>query len=181
MNEIMKDKTSLLNNVMWYDINKKGYINKSLKYQAAVYIYKKTSSFDGKACYYVGSSIKLASRISSHRCRVTNWHKYENTDFSFFYRSILKHGWLNFKFGVLEYVDLYNIMDIKQKKKTLLEREQYYLDNINPSLNIRKIASSPLGIKRDITFNTNKSESQINKKLNIKVNDINNISKNVRY
>jgi hypothetical protein len=72
-------------------------------------------------------------------------------------------------------------MDIKQKKKTLLEREQYYLDNINPSLNIRKIASSPLGIKRYITFNTNESESQISKKLGIKVNDINNISKNVRY
>ena len=32
----------------------------------------KTLSFDPKACYYVGSSIQLTNRISSHIYRVIN-------------------------------------------------------------------------------------------------------------
>jgi len=71
---------------------------------------------------------------------------------------------------------LFNITNIEQKKKIILEREQYYLDKINPSLNICKMADSPLGIKRNTMFSINLSKSQIgkSKKLNI---DINNISK----
>lgn len=57
-----------------------------------------------------------------------------------------------------------NITNIKQKKKTLLEREQYYLDNVNPSLNICKIAGSPLGIKHGILFSKNLSEAKRGKK-----------------
>ena len=66
-----------------------------------MYIYMKIPSVDSKACYYVGSSVKLASRISSHRCPVFNWDKYKNTGYPIFYRSVLKHDWNNFKFGVL--------------------------------------------------------------------------------
>lgn len=35
----MKDNNKLLNKIIWYDIDKNGYINKPLKYEAAVYIY----------------------------------------------------------------------------------------------------------------------------------------------
>jgi hypothetical protein len=78
----------------------------------------------------------------------------------------------------LEYVDLSKITDIKQKKKTLLEREQYYLDNINPSLNICKIADSPLGVERSTMFSLNLSRSRRGKKkkLGLRVNN-NNIPK----
>ncbi len=176
MNKRIKDNTSLLSKIIWHDINKKGYINKSLKYQAAVYIYMRIPYFNSKACYYVGSTVKLTSRISLHKCRIINWNKYKKTGSPIFYRNILKYGWLNFKFVILEYIDLFNITNIEQKKKIILEREQYYLDKINPSLNICKMADSPLGIKRNTMFSINLSKSQIgkSKKLNI---DINNISK----
>jgi hypothetical protein len=65
----------------------------------------------------------------------------------------------------LEYVDLSNITDTEQKKRTLLEREQYYLDNIIPSLNTCKMADSPLGVKRNIMFSINLSKSKRGKSL----------------
>jgi hypothetical protein len=72
MNKRMKDNTSLLSKTIWYDIDKNGYLNKSLKNQTAVYIYMKTPYFGSKACYYVGSSVKLANRISSHKSLIIN-------------------------------------------------------------------------------------------------------------
>lgn len=62
-------------------------------------------------------------------------------------------------------MDIFNITDTEQKKKTLLEREQYYLDNINPSLNTCKRADSPLGVKRDTMFSVNLSKSRRGKSL----------------
>ncbi len=171
MNKTMKDNISLLSEIIWYDIDKNGYINKSLKNQTAVYIYMKIRHFDSKACYYVGSTNQLASRISSHRSLVINWDKHKKKGSSIFYISIRKHGWLNFKFGILEYVDLSNLTDTEQKKKTLLEREQYYLDNINPSLNTRKIAYSPLGVKRDRMFSVNLSKSRRGKSIKSFIKD----------
>jgi len=171
----MKNNTSLLSKVIWYDIDKDGCINKPLNYEAAVYIYMKKISFNSEACYYVGSTAQLASRISSHKCYVINWNKYKNRGSPIFYKSVLKHGWINFKFGVLEYIDLSTNTDTKQNKKIILDREQYYLDNINPSLNICKTAGSPLGVKRDIMFSINLSRSRRgkSKKLDTRVNIIN--------
>jgi hypothetical protein len=65
----MKNNTKLLSKVIWYDIDEKGYINKSLKNQAAIYVYMKKSP-SGKISYYLGSSVKLPSRMSSHRSGV---------------------------------------------------------------------------------------------------------------
>jgi hypothetical protein len=64
-------------------------------------------------------------------------------------------------------------MDIKKKKKILLKKEQFYLDNINPSLNSCKIANSILGIKRDEMFSINLSKSRRGKKIRspIKINN----------
>jgi hypothetical protein len=45
-------------------------------------------------------------------------------------------------------------------KETLLKKEQYYLDSVNPSLNVCKIANSPLGVKRNIMFSTNLSRAR---------------------
>jgi len=148
MNKIVKNNISLLNNITWYDINIKGYINKCLKNQSAVYIFMQMPCLNEKASYYVGSTIGLKKRLNSHKYRATCLES------SIFYRSISKHGWPRFKFGILEYVDSSNIMNIEQRIKTLLSREQYYLDNINPSLNSRKKASSPLGKKRTIKFDS---------------------------
>lgn len=171
----MKNNASLLSKIIWYDIDKDGFINKPLKYVPAVYIYMKITPKDSKPCYYVGSTIQLTRRISAHRCRINN----NNTDSPIFYRSVLKYGWLKFKFGVLEYLDLSDVKSPKEKKNTLLKREQYYLDNINPSLNVCKKADSPLGVKRNIMFSINLSKSRRGKSisLSIKTNNMNNIPK----
>lgn len=58
-------------------------------------------------------------------------------DNSIIYSSILKNGYSNFRLEILEYCEL----DI------LNEREQYYLDTLNPEYNILKYARSFRGFK----------------------------------
>jgi NUMOD1 domain len=66
----------------------------------------------------------------------------------------------------LEYVDLSNIKSNEERKDILLEREQYYLDKINPSLNVCKTAGRPLGVKREIGFGEKMSKIKRGIKLN---------------
>jgi hypothetical protein len=47
----------------------------------------------------------------------------------------------------------------------MLEREQYYLNIINPSLNICKVAGSPLGVKHGISFSENLSKARRGKRI----------------
>jgi group I intron endonuclease len=52
-------------------------------------------------------------------------------------RALIKYGYSNFRLDILEYCD--------NSKNTLLEREQYYIDLLNPIYNIDKIAGSSAG------------------------------------
>jgi len=52
-------------------------------------------------------------------------------------RALLKYGYSNFKLEILEYCDLDN----------LINREQHYLDQLQPEYNILKKACSSLGFK----------------------------------
>lgn len=58
-------------------------------------------------------------------------------DNSKIYNSILKNGYSNFKLEILEYCEL----------SVLNEREQYYIDTLNPEYNILKFARSFRGFK----------------------------------
>jgi group I intron endonuclease len=51
------------------------------------------------------------------------------------YRALLKYGYSKFTLEILEYCD----------KSSVIEKEQYYLDLLNPSYNIYKIGGSSLG------------------------------------
>jgi group I intron endonuclease len=53
------------------------------------------------------------------------------------YSAILKYGYSNFSLDILEYCE----------KDVLIEREQYYIDTLNPKYNILKIAGSRTGFK----------------------------------
>jgi hypothetical protein len=89
----MKNNTKLLSKIIWYNINEKGYINKSLKNQAAIYIYMKKSG--DKVSYYVGSSIRLPSRMSSHRSAVISRSRNKGNcknGSPKFYNSVLKYS-----------------------------------------------------------------------------------------
>jgi group I intron endonuclease len=56
------------------------------------------------------------------------------------YKALLVHGFDNFTLDILEYCEL----------SVLLEREQYYLDLLNPEYNILKTAGSRLGAKHTL-------------------------------
>jgi len=55
MIKTIKDDVELLSSLTWYDLDKKGCINKHLRYEPAVYIYMKTWTSSSKVSYYVGS------------------------------------------------------------------------------------------------------------------------------
>jgi len=95
-------------------------------------IYRWTNSISGKS--YIGSSIDLGRRFST----------YLSTHFlrtckrgSIVYKALLKYGYSNFKFEILEYCDT----------TIILEREQYYIDTYLPEYNILTIAGAPSGYK----------------------------------
>ena len=174
----MKDNLLIKNKILWYDINENGYINGCLNNKPAVYVYK---GIYGEEPCYVGASTRLTNRLTSHRSRINNWNKdyYNNNGSLIFYNSVLKHGWSNFQLGILEYIDTSTRCEHNSNiKDVLLKREQYYLNSINPSLNICKIAGSPLGIKHGIAFSKNLSEARRGKKNKI-VPKVNLKSKNV--
>jgi len=165
---------NLNNKIIWYNINKEGYINKHLENKPAIYIYMKNSLSNNEFNCYIGSTINLSARISSHRCQINNFNNYKYTNKrTLFYELIIKHGWENFQFGILEYIDLSFVKDIKQKKEIILEKEQYYLNNINPSLNSYKKATSSLGVKRSLAFSIKMSKIRRGKSIrsNKKINN----------
>lgn len=95
-------------------------------------IYKITSTFDERC--YIGSAISLYDRLIAHRGRLR--------------KGLHRNGRLQNYFN--KYGDgflIYEIIELCSKDK-LIEREQYYIDTINPFFNIARIAQSALGIKR---------------------------------
>jgi NUMOD1 domain len=70
------------------------------------------------------------------------------------YRSLIKNGYSNFKLEILEYCN----------SGIVLEREQYYLDSLNPEYNILKVAGSLRGFKHS---ETSKEAMSLSKKDNI--------------
>jgi len=85
---------------------------------------------------YVGSSINLSNRLRMyfHYDTISNTTKGN----SIIYSALLKNGYSNFSLEILEYCD----------KDIVLEREQYYLNILNPAYNILKIAGSNAGHKQ---------------------------------
>lgn len=97
---------------------------------------------------YVGSAVDLRKRKSQHFSNLKN-NKHVNKHLQSSYN---KHGLENFKFEILEYV---------KDKEMLIEREQYYIDTLNPEYNICKIAGSCLGLKK--SYNVKKKISEARK------------------
>jgi hypothetical protein len=55
------------------------------------------------------------------------------------YKALLKYGYSSFKLDILEYCD----------PAVLIEREQYYFDNLKPEYNILKVAGSLTGFRHN--------------------------------
>ena len=59
----------------------------------------------------------------------------------------MKYGYLNFEFKILETIDFEPSQSKTERRNLLLEREQYYMDEIKPEYNINLKAGSNLGRK----------------------------------
>ncbi|XWW92062.1 GIY-YIG endonuclease (mitochondrion) [Cordyceps javanica] len=82
---------------------------------------------------YVGQSIDLAKRF----IRYFNLSYLKNRESLVISRALIKYGYSNFSLDILEYCDI----------KDLTEREQYYMDKLNPKYNTLKVAGSSSGHK----------------------------------
>ena len=94
-------------------------------------IYKWTNKITNDI--YVGQSINLAKRFMNY----FNLSYLKNRENLVISRALIKYGYSNFSLDILEYCDI----------KILTEREQYYMDRLNPKYNTLKIAGSSRGHK----------------------------------
>ena len=101
-------------------------------------VYRWTNKVNGDA--YIGSATDLTRRLRDYFS--SNFLFKEILNNSIIYRALLKYGYSKFTLEILEYCD----------KNSVIEKEQYYLDLLNPNYNICKTAGSSLGrITKDHT------------------------------
>lgn len=108
-------------------------------------IYQITNIINGK--FYIGSAVNISKRRNQH-VHYLRKNTHPNIHLQ---RSYNKHGEENFTIEVLEYCGL----------EELLEKEQFYIDTLNPPYNICKIAGSVMGRK-------DSEETKIKKSFNMK-------------
>lgn len=109
------------------DLDKKRILKENRKKTG---VYRWVNKINGNT--YVGSSINLTVRLYTY-FSIDSLMK--NT--TVISKALIKYGYSNFKFEILEYCD----------KDVLLEREQYYLDLLNPIYNVVKLAGNTKGYK----------------------------------
>lgn len=108
--------------------NSKNIIYEENKYKSG--IYRLNSLVSGKS--YIGSSKSLKNRFSNYYS-LNYLNKTKGS--SIICRALLKYGYPKFSLYIMEYCE----------PGSLLEREQYYINTLNPEYNILKIAGSRLG------------------------------------
>ena len=100
-------------------------------------IYRLTHIISKKS--YVGSSINLSVRLGNYFN--INYLKREiEKNNSKIYKALLEYGYSSFRLDILEYCN----------PTILIEREQYYLDNLKLEYNTLKTAGSSYGFKHSI-------------------------------
>jgi group I intron endonuclease len=103
--------------------------------------------------FYIGSALWLQKRKSEH-FRHLKTNKHGNRKLQRYYN---KYGDTSLVFMEVEICS----------PDELLQREQYYLDTLNPYFNIAKIAGSSLGIKRTEKFKLRRAELMMGNKLTL--------------
>ena len=85
---------------------------------------------------YIGSSVNLAIRFTGY-FNISYLSNKKCCGKSKINKALIKYGYSSFSLEILEYCD----------QSQTINREQYYLDLLNPEYNILKIAGSPVGYK----------------------------------
>lgn len=99
---------------------------------------------------YIGSAVNFKNRWRTHLHHLRSKKHHS----PYLQRAWDKYGEQHFVFEILECCD----------KSLLIEREQFYLDSLNPEYNICKIAGSSLGVKRTPEQIENISKSHLGQK-----------------
>ncbi len=113
-------------------------------------IYKIMNNVNGKC--YVGSSIDLHQRRLQHFAAL-KYNKHINKHLQNAYN---KYGSSAFEFLVLETIEITDNI-----KEILLNREQFWIDNLSPEYNILQVAGSTLGYHHTEETKKKISESMI--------------------
>jgi group I intron endonuclease len=130
--------------IMIYNADKdKSQILTDLKGKAGIYMWIHKES--GKR--YIGSAFDLSSRLGNYLSK-TYLKKFKTV---YIYNALLDHGYSAFSLSILEFIEISNLSK-EEARKIILEREQYYLDQIfsvdQPNTyNILQVAGSVLGFK----------------------------------
>ena len=99
-------------------------------------IYRITNKVNGNC--YIGSSVDLQRRRRQHFNNLVNG-VHVNSHLQNAYN---KYGNDSLEFEIIEYIEIDDNI-----KETLLEREQFWIDTVNPEYNILPVAGSTLGFK----------------------------------
>jgi hypothetical protein len=118
-------------------------ISSFLKGRSGVYLWLHKAS--GK--YYVGSSVDLRYRFYDYFSK-SYFDKSGNTIIA---NSISKYGLEAFEFIILEF----------SGKEDVLSREQFFIDSLNPELNILKVAGCTSGFKPTVETRTKLSQAAL--------------------
>lgn len=103
-------------------------------------IYLWTHKESGKT--YVGSAVNLSKRLKNY---FLESYLSQNKSMHI-YNALLHHTHSAYSLTILEYIDISNLSK-DEARKLILEREQHYIDLLNPIYNILKKAGSSLGYK----------------------------------
>ena len=102
---------------------------------------------------YIGSAVDLHSRWAQHTRELEGgWHGNQK----------LQNAWV--KYG--EYAFRFAVIEICPAAR-LIEREQHYIDTLDPHYNIAKIAGNHLGVKRSAETRKRLSESAKGRKFSL--------------
>ena len=121
-------------------LDKKQIVNDNLN-KSGIYLLSNLITSD----IYVGQSINLGKRLGQY-LTLSYLEDRSNLIIS---RALVKYGYINFSISILEYCD----------KSVLTEKEQHYIDILNPAYNILKVAGSSSGYKHSLESKDKRSKS----------------------
>jgi len=105
-------------------------------------VYLITNLINGKK--YVGSSSVIQRRLNEY-LNIQYITRNLKKGKSKLLNAFLKYGYINFEFKILEIIEFEPSQSKLERRNLLLEREQYYMDEIKPEYNINLKAGSNLG------------------------------------
>ena len=100
-------------------------------------IYMFTHKESGKK--YIGSAVDLSKQLKNY----FNPSFLDRNKYMYISRALLFHGYSVFSLTILEYVDTSNLSK-EQSCLLILEKEQIYIDTLDPEYNLLRVAGSLL-------------------------------------